>query len=113
MNLNQIRVGQRLGLGFGLMALLLAISLGVALQRLNSLEAAKLEVLELERRAGLAEAWMKNTDLNANRALAIATSGYSAAVVKHFDPMVKATSAEISEIQKSIEAAVNSERGWP
>ena len=111
MNLNKIRVGQRLGLGFGLMALLLALSLGVAIQRLNRMEAAKLEVLELERRAGLAEAWMKNTDLNANRALAIATSGYNEAVVKHFDPLVKATTAEISEIQKSIEAAVTSDQG--
>ncbi|WP_374437770.1 methyl-accepting chemotaxis protein [Inhella sp.] len=111
MILNRMRVGQRLGLGFGLMALLLALSLGVAIQRLNRMEAAKQEVLELERRAALAEAWMKNTELNANRALAIAKSGYGEAVVQHFDPLVKATTATISEIQKGIETAVSSERG--
>ena len=111
MNLNQMRVGQRLGLGFGLMAVLLALSLGVAIQRLNRMEAAKEQVLDFERRAAAAEAWMKNTDLNANRALAIAKSGYNEAVVKHFDPLVKATTATISEIQKGIEASVSSERG--
>jgi methyl-accepting chemotaxis protein len=111
MNLNRMRVGQRLGLGFGLIALLLALSLGVAMQRLNRMQQANLDVMEMERRAALAEAWMKNTDLNANRALAIATSGYNEAVVKHFDPLVKATTAEISEIQKGIEAAVSSDKG--
>jgi len=111
MNLNRMRVGQRLGLGFGLMAVLLVVSLGVAIQRLNRMEAAKEQVLEFERRAAAAEAWMKNTDLNANRALAIAKSGYNEAVVKHFDPLVKATTATINEIQKGIEASVGSERG--
>ncbi len=111
MNLNRIKIGQRLGLGFGLMALLIAVSLGVALQRLNQMNEAKDQVLAFERRAAAAEAWMKNTDLNANRALAIAKSGYNADVVKHFDPQVKATTATINEIQKGIEASVGSDRG--
>ncbi len=110
MNLNRMRVGQRLGLGFGLMALLLALSLGVAVQRLNRIDDANQQVLELERQAALAEAWMKNTDLNANRALAIAKSGYADAVVKHFDPQVKATTAAINDIQKDIETAVASDQ---
>ncbi|MBP8144899.1 MAG: MCP four helix bundle domain-containing protein [Inhella sp.] len=111
MNLNRIKIGQRLGLGFGLMALLIAVSLGVAIQRLHQMNEAKDQVLAFERRAAAAEAWMKNTDLNANRALAIAKSGYNEAVVRHFDPLVKATTATINEIQKGIEASVSSERG--
>jgi methyl-accepting chemotaxis protein len=111
MNLNRMRIGQRLGLGFGLMALLLAVSLGVAIQRVGKLEEAKLQVIEMERRAGLAEAWMGQTDLNANRAVAMAKSGYAEAVVKHFDPMVKATSERISKVQKELEASVSTERG--
>jgi methyl-accepting chemotaxis protein len=111
MNLNRIKIGQRLGLGFGLMALLIAVSLGVAIQRLHQMNEAKDQVLAFERRAAAAEAWMKNTDLNANRALAIAMSGYNEAVVRHFDPLVKATTATINEIQKGIEASVSSERG--
>ena len=111
MNLNRIKIGQRLGLGFGLMALLIAVSLGVAIQRLHQMNEAKDQVLAFERRAAAAEAWMKNTDLNANRALAIAKSGYNEAGVRHFDPLVKATTATINEIQKGIEASVSSERG--
>jgi methyl-accepting chemotaxis protein len=111
MNLNRIKIGQRLGLGFGLMALLIAFSLGVAIQRLHQMNEAKDQVLAFERRAAAAEAWMKNTDLNANRALAIAKSGYNEAVVRHFDPLVKATTATINEIQKGIEASVNSDKG--
>ncbi|HRH30246.1 MAG TPA: methyl-accepting chemotaxis protein, partial [Aquabacterium sp.] len=45
------------------------------------------------------------TALNVNRTLAMAKSGGHEDVKAHFSPMMKATSAQISELQKSLEAA--------
>jgi methyl-accepting chemotaxis protein len=111
MRLNHLKTGPRLALGFGLVLALLAAIVGIAYQRLMASEQALNHMLELERRAGLAQRWYGLTDLNANRTVAIAQSGNNASVAAHFDPMIKATSAEISKYQKDLTASIDSEKG--
>ena len=72
MNLNQLKTGPRMALGFGLVMVLMAIVVGVAYQRLTSLEGHLHYLLELQRRAKLADDWQSMTHLNASRAIAMA-----------------------------------------
>ena len=111
MRLNDLKLGARLGLGFGLVLLLAALISLVGWLRLTSTLDGIEHAHEAAERANNAQRWESLTLLNVNRTLAIAKSGYNEAVVKHFDPLVKATSAEISQIQKGIEAAVASDQG--
>ncbi len=111
MRLNQWRTGPRLTLGFGLVLVLLALIVGIAYQRLTSSEQSLQQLLELERRAGLAEQWRGLTELNANRTVAIAQSGNNSAVAGHFEPMIKATSAQISKNQEDLAKSIDSEKG--
>jgi methyl-accepting chemotaxis protein len=111
MNLTNWRFGARLSLGFGLMAALLVLVVGVAYQRLSQLQADMTLLVELERRSGLAEEWRSKVELNATRALAIGKAGNAAAVAEYFDPLVKATTEEINGIQKELTGLVDSDKG--
>jgi len=111
MRLNQLKTGPRLTLGFGLVLVLLTLIVGIAYQRLTSSQQALEQMLELERRAGLAEQWRGLTELNANRTVAIAQSGNAPAVAGHFEPMIKATSATISKHQEELAKSIDSEKG--
>jgi methyl-accepting chemotaxis protein len=111
MRLNQLKTGPRLTLGFGLVLALLALIVGIAHQRLSSSEQSLRQMLELERRAGLAERWHGLTELNANRTVAIAQSGNNPAVAGHFEPMIKATSAAITKHQEELARSIDTEKG--
>jgi methyl-accepting chemotaxis protein len=111
MNLNQMKIGTRLAVGFGLVIALMFGLVGVTYQRMNVVEKDTDMVIELQRRAVLAEAWRANTNLNASRALAIAKSGGSAPVEEFFAPLMKATSAEITAQQEELASLVDSEQG--
>jgi len=111
MQLNRIRLGPRLALGFG--AVLALMLLMVALSVLE-FEGAGREfegTVDLQRRAAQAESWLGLTQINLNRTLAIAQTGGDAALVQHFEPLMKATSAQISGIQKELEAQLATEQG--
>ena len=111
MQLNQFRIGQRLGIGFGILALLLVAIVALAYVRLVGTQDRLDLVVELQRRASVAEQWRALTHLNASRAIAIAKSGNQAEVAAYFDPLVKATSAEINGLQETLEKQVDSARG--
>jgi methyl-accepting chemotaxis protein len=109
--LNQLKTGPRLTLGFGLVLVLLTLIVGIAYLRLNSSERSLQVLLELQSRAALAVDWKGQTELNANRTVAIAQSGNNAAVAAHFEPMIKATSGRISKLQEELTKSIDSEKG--
>ena len=111
MNLNHLKIGPRLSLGFGaVIALLLGIS-GVAYVRFEGVKSESLRVQEMQNRAALADRWRGMTELNASRALAIAKASGMQEVDDFFAPLVKATSEEISAGQKELTAAIDSDEG--
>ena len=111
MQLNQLRLGKRLGLGFGVVLALLVAVAAVTTVRLEGLRSDNSAVLEMQRRAALAESWRADVHLNASRALAIAKSGGMKEVDAFFAPLMKDTSARISATQKELMDAVSSDKG--
>jgi methyl-accepting chemotaxis protein len=111
MKLNQIKIGPRLALGFGLVVALMAGIVAITYVRLEHVNADTDRVLELQRRASVAEAWRANTNLNASRALAIAKSGGMKEVDEFFGPRMKETTEQISALQKELTGLVDSDQG--
>lgn len=107
MRLNDLKLGARLGLGFGLVLLLAALISLVGWLRLGSTLDGIERTHDATERANSAQRWEALTLLNVNRTLAIAKSGGHADVKAHYAPLIKATSAEISELQKGLEAAIS------
>ncbi len=110
MSLHQLRIGRRLALAFGAIVALMFIAAGVAFERFKQLDASSQQVVELQRRAGLAESWRAHTHLNASRALAIVKASASEQITSHFDPQMRATTETISAIQKELSQLVTSEQ---
>lgn len=107
MKLNHLNFAGRLGLGFGLVlffAFLIALTgwsrLDISKTNIDASETANTHAEEALRWEGLSQ-------LNVNRTLAIAKSGGHEDVKGHFSPLMKATSAQISEIQKKLEAGIS------
>ena len=111
MKLNNFRIATRLSIGFAaVLSLMVAMSV-TAYVRMSASSHDLDESIAIADRSRLADAWLANTQLNVARAVAIAKSHGDPAIVGHFDPMMKETSAEISEIQKTLEAEISSPRG--
>jgi methyl-accepting chemotaxis protein len=104
LNLHQLKLGQRLGLGFGLLLLLVAVIAGVGWFRLSQTIRDVDQSSDAQSRATAALKWESLTLLNVNRTLAIAESGGLKDVKDHFAPLIKGTSADISAIQQALEA---------
>jgi len=111
MNLNNFKIGQRLALGFGALLALTAVMFAAAFTQLLANAEHSRTADEYSRRAGLAAQWTAYTELNVTRTLAIAKATGMPQVEAHFGPLMKETSAKISEIQKDLEASITSERG--
>jgi methyl-accepting chemotaxis protein len=109
--LARLKIGQRLYLGFAAVLVLLAGITALGWSGLLASQAATERISEMQRRAADAEAWKMGTELNINRVMAVAKSGNDPAVDAHFKPLMASTSAGISEVQKTLEAEVNSESG--
>ena len=109
MRLNNLKLGARLGLGFGLVLLLAALISLVGWLRLASTLDGIEQVHSADARADTALRWESLTLLNVNRTLAIAKSGGHDDVKAHYAPLIKATSAEISAMQKELEASLSSD----
>lgn len=103
-HLRQLRLGQRLGLGFGLVLLLAAIIALLGWFRLSQTVHDIDQNAQVQERATAALRWEGLTLLNVNRTLAIAESGGLKDVKEHFSPLIKETSGQISAIQKELEA---------
>jgi len=91
--------------------LLLVMMTIVGFARLAKTEQALEKSIEIAHRAKLADAWLTEQKLNVTRALAIAKTSDHGALMDYFEPMMQASSSHISEIQKTLEATIVSERG--
>ena len=111
MNLNNLKIGPRLALGFGALLALMAGMFAVSFWQLSLNTRHSLEAEEYDRRAALVSEWTGLTELNVTRALAIAKAAGQPQVEQHFAPQMKETSAKISEIQKELETIIVSEKG--
>ena len=111
MNLNNLRIGTRLTIGFGAVLALLLVIVGIAYFQLARTNAGVAELDGLERGAAIARNWVSKTQLNVARTVAIAKASGQPDIEKYFSPLIKATSAEISELQKSMEALLTSDEG--
>ena len=111
MSFNNLRIGNRLAIGFAAVLLMMVVMTAVGFLRMAKTEEALGNSIEIAKRAKLADAWLAGQQLNVTRALAIAKSADHAALMDYFEPMVQATGAQIDDIQKTLEAAIVSERG--
>ncbi|MDP3224015.1 MAG: methyl-accepting chemotaxis protein, partial [Rubrivivax sp.] len=111
MNLQQLKIGPRLALGYGFVVVLLAMIVAVSIFRLNGLAKENSRLLELQRRAAVADEWRGLVHLNASRALAVAKSGGNKDVNDFFAPPMQATSDRISKLQKELTGVVDSDKG--
>ncbi len=109
MNLHQIRIGHRLWVGFGLVLALAAAIAATGWYELADTMRAVDAGERMQARASKALQWQGMTQLNVNRTLAIAKSGGMDEVDRHFQPLIKETSAQISALQKELEASVDSD----
>jgi methyl-accepting chemotaxis protein len=105
MQLNQLKLGARLALGFSTLLVLVAIICGMGWKQMHQTLADSARVNESQHLARQTEVWQSLTALNVNRTLAIAKSGSHADVKAHFAPLIKTTSTQISELQKALEKA--------
>ncbi|HIV72285.1 MAG TPA: HAMP domain-containing protein [Candidatus Aquabacterium excrementipullorum] len=109
MKLNQLKLGIRLGFGFGAVLVLTALIASIGWERLGHTLGNIQANAQSQERAREALRWEGYTLLNVNRALAIAESGGNDDVEKHFAPLIKETSAQISAIQKQLEASAEND----
>ncbi len=106
-----MKIGTRLGIGFGALLLLMVAMVALAYGRLESLRTGMQDATELEDRAAMADEWRGLTYLNVSRTVAIAKSGGHAELQSYFAPRLKETSERISTIQKDLEAHLKSPKG--
>ncbi len=111
MQLNHLKIGPRLALGFGIVVGLMAVIVVLMMTRLAHIKAANADAMQMQQRAAMADEWRGHVNLNASRALAIAKAGGNTAVDTFFAPQMKATSERISTLQKSLTEAVDSDKG--
>jgi len=111
MSINNLRIGTRLGLGFGAVLLLLLVIVAIAYGQLGTTRSSLVELGQTEQRVANAQEWLGKTQLNVARTLAIAKASGQPEIEKYFGPMMKQTSAEISELQKAVDASVTSAAG--
>ena len=111
MSINNLRIGTRLGLGFGAVLLLLIIIVAIAYAQLGTTRSSLADLNQSQQRVSNAQEWLGKTQLNVARTLAIAKASGQPEIEKYFGPMMKQTSAEISELQKGVDASVTSAEG--
>ncbi|MDP3823992.1 MAG: methyl-accepting chemotaxis protein [Burkholderiales bacterium] len=111
MNLNNLRIGTRLTIGFGAVLALLLVIVGIAYFQLARTNSGVAELDGLERGAAIARNWVSKTQLNVARTVAIAKASGQPDIEKYFSPLIKTTSAEISTLQKSMEGLLTSDQG--
>jgi methyl-accepting chemotaxis protein len=103
--LNNLRIGTRLALGFGLVLALLLAIVSISFLRLLQTGSDVDQMMAIERRSQLADQWLNKTQLNISRTIAIAKAAGQPDIENYFTPQIKATSAEISEIQAQLDAS--------
>ena len=106
MKFNNLKISQRLGLGFGAVLLLLLLLTAMAFNAVTSATAGQQRLLEMNRLVQLADEWVASTQLNVNRVMAMAKSGNHPEVENYFKPLIAQTTERINALQKDLEAAI-------
>ena len=100
--MNNLKIGTRLIVSFAIMLLFIALLAGVGIWRIQASDTTTKDLtqtsLDSER---MINEWSKLTALNATRTIANARLS-DAATIKYFQDQMKVTSAQISEIQKTL-----------
>ncbi len=111
MNLNNLRIGTRLGLAFGMVLLITALIAVIGVWRLGTLNAASQEIATIEmERSSLAQLWAANINTQWVRsASALKTS--DAAYGEALQNEMAAATKSISEVQKKLEALIQDDEG--
>ena len=104
MSLNDLKIGSRMMLGFGGVLLLLAAIVLIAYAGMVRTDAGMAQASAYQRRVLIAEQWVARSQLNASRTIAIAKASGLPQVEAYYAPLIKGTSAEISALQKELEA---------
>ncbi len=104
MNLNQLRIGVRLGGGFAAILVLLAAMIAIADWRLSSVSSGTSQMMEVPlAKERLAEEWFRNVAVGIRRTTAIAKSS-DASLEALFAPDAKQSTERGNVILKSLEA---------
>ena len=111
MNLNNIRIGLRLGLGFGAVLTLMCIVVFLAYSRLQMTGSGVTDMFSRQQSATLALEWASKTQQNVTRTLAIAKASGMPEVEQFFGPQIKHTTAEINELQAKVVGLIDSAEG--
>lgn len=111
MNLNNLRIGTRLGASFGVLLLLLGVLAFVAVQEIRTLKADLDRVVHEERGAALAEDWMWAVQVNQARTQALVLGRNDAQLVAHFEPRIHATSEQIAAMLADLDPRITSAEG--
>ena len=109
MNISALKFGARLGLGFGTVLVLMVAMAAFGTFRVSRILDINQQISEKSQRYALAAQWKNDTRLNLTRTLAIAKSGNLPALAAYLKPQISATSSQIAERQKNLQAAVSSE----
>ncbi len=107
--LDSLKLARRLSLGFFVVLALVLCIAAVGIRALTSTQADVGRTVVSMHQASDADRWRGMTLLNICRTLALAKSGNAADMKSFFGPQMKQTSAEISALQKSLEAAAVSD----
>ncbi len=111
MKLVSLRIGTRLATGFGVVLMLLALSVGLSYREVGQVAPHLDLLLELEKRQQMAQDWRSLTQLNVTRTDAVARAGGTGPVAEFFSPVIKTTSAQINKLQEQLGNSIDSDDG--
>jgi methyl-accepting chemotaxis protein len=110
MRIANMKIGTRLGAGFGLILLLVAAMGATGIMRLENINGASRHLvddsLNMQKSA---QSWLMGTSVNASRTLALVKAS-NTETQEFFQKAITAQSKQITEIQKSIEDRINSDK---
>src|SRR5438477_13019550 len=113
MNLNNLKMGTRLALGFGGVLALMLLIVATSYVRLVQTESDMEATLAMERQASMADEWMLKTQLNVDRRIAIAKAVGLPELDAYFTPLTDKTVAEIGALPKPLHASITEPKGKP
>jgi len=111
MKLHALRIGARLGLGFGVVLALLLVAATLAMVRLEQGVSDLELVVDRQQRAALADEWRAMTLLNASRAAALAKSGNHADLEAYIAPQMAKTTERITALQERLSREIVDDEG--
>ncbi len=105
MNLQNLRIGPRQALGFGIVIALMALIVGITTVLLQRIGANTDQVTELQSRADDASEWKSLVALNVTRSMAVARAGGNAELATFFGAPSKEATARIDVLQAKLSKA--------